>query len=105
DPSHPATIYLAAGDRGLVKSGDGGRTWKVITAGTYVERVVVDPFDSSLLYISTGSEMQRSLDAGKHWHNSRSVVAGYVQVMVADPNSTGNIYAGNMEGRILISTD
>jgi photosystem II stability/assembly factor-like uncharacterized protein len=69
DPFHPATIYVAAGDRGLLKSADGGRVWKTITIGEHVERVLVDPFDTAILYISTGSEILKSVDAGKHWRS------------------------------------
>ncbi len=105
DPSHPATIYIAAGDRGLLKSADGGRVWKVITIGEHVERVLADPFDSALLYISTGSEILKSVDAGKHWRSSKSLSQTDILTMVADSKHPGQIYAGTMEGKILRSTD
>lgn len=55
DPSHPATVYVAASDRGLFKSSDGGRNWRVITTGAdfrYVEDILVDPSNSTVIYVS-----------------------------------------------------
>jgi len=56
DPSHPANSLCGSLDRGLFKSGDGGRNWKVITTGAdfgYVEDVLVDPSNSTVIYVST----------------------------------------------------
>jgi photosystem II stability/assembly factor-like uncharacterized protein len=63
-------------ERGIFKSSDGGKTWsKVLFLSDSIATVdlVLDPFDSKLLYASTwdrrgaGSGIYQSKDEGKNW--------------------------------------
>lgn len=73
DPTNPTILYLATTGRGVLKSIDGGRTWKEMNAGfTGSERdirsLVMDPHDSSILYAgSHGDWIFRSRDAAETW--------------------------------------
>jgi photosystem II stability/assembly factor-like uncharacterized protein len=93
DPRDSQTVYVAAqgplwapgGDRGLYKTTDGGKTWKVVLKigeNTGANDVWMDPRDPDVLYASTyqrrrhvwtlidggpESGIYKSLDAGANW--------------------------------------
>ena len=110
DPSHPATVYVAASDRGLFKSGDGGRNWKVITTGADfdVEDVLVDPSNSAVIYVSDrGGKILRSADSGRNWiHADAGLPAGYTGslTLAGNPKDSRTLYAASSEGRFFRSS-
>jgi len=73
DPVNPKILYLSTSGRGVLKSFDGGRTWKETNAGlTDPERdirtLVMDPHDPAILYAgSYGHWIFQSRDAGGTW--------------------------------------
>ena len=70
DAEHPQTTY-ATSSAGLLRSTDGGNTWKKVTglpAGTNLNSVTVDPTDSNILYAATSPlGAFKSTDAGATW--------------------------------------
>ncbi|MFQ5768096.1 MAG: WD40/YVTN/BNR-like repeat-containing protein, partial [Acidobacteriota bacterium] len=122
DPRDSGTVYVAAqgplwrsgGDRGLYKTTDGGRTWKLvlkIDADTGVSDLVMDPRHPDVLYAAAyqrrrrpwtlidggpGSGLYRSRDAGKTWVRLSSglpeVEMGRIGLAVA-PSRPDTIYA------------
>jgi photosystem II stability/assembly factor-like uncharacterized protein len=95
DPRNSSVVYVAAqgplwspgGDRGLYKTTDGGKTWKLalsISENTGVSDVVFDPRNPDVLYAAAyqrrrhvwtlidggpESSIYRSTDAGLTWRN------------------------------------
>jgi photosystem II stability/assembly factor-like uncharacterized protein len=73
DPSDPRMIYVTSSGRGVLKSADGGRSWKEINIGlTDPERdiraLIMDPHDAQHLYAgSHGDWIYQSRDAGATW--------------------------------------
>lgn len=93
DPKDSNVVYVAAvghlfgpnAERGVYKTIDGGKTWaavKQIDADTGFTDIVIDPFDSKVLYAASyqrrrvpwgfngggpGSGLWKSADAGKTW--------------------------------------
>jgi photosystem II stability/assembly factor-like uncharacterized protein len=76
DPTNPNTIYGQGGrvygeGRGAFKSTDGGKTWKLINSGLAdpgaVRSLVVDPADSSTLYVGTTRGVFKSTNGGESW--------------------------------------
>lgn len=65
DPLAPATIYAAAQDVGLFRSGDGGTNWSYVFSGR-AEHLAVDPLSPSRLYVG-GAGVSRSDDEGATW--------------------------------------
>jgi photosystem II stability/assembly factor-like uncharacterized protein len=70
DPNNPGRVF--AGNLGgpIFRSLDGGATWlRVFTGTSPVTSIVVDPFDSNIVYASTLVGLLKSTDAGASWTN------------------------------------
>jgi photosystem II stability/assembly factor-like uncharacterized protein len=73
DPTDPKTMYLALQVGNILKTSDGGASWRMLKEGLDedVHVIVIDPSSSSTLYISTGGEGMRSGKApGKSLYRS-----------------------------------
>jgi photosystem II stability/assembly factor-like uncharacterized protein len=106
DPNQPQVVY--AGNRGLFRSTDGGRSWQllypapdqvsgsemsddhadesILVNGQPAPRVAslaVDPADSKVLYAATGNTLRVSRDAGATWTVEREFPAPVRRVWVA----------------------
>ncbi|MEW6509215.1 MAG: hypothetical protein AB1432_15895 [Bacteroidota bacterium] len=103
DPSNHNIIYAAWG--GIMKSYDGGKTWKPIINGIYisyerrVQSLAMNPKNPNVLYAGTegvyGGTMYKSYNGGLHWNEigSDSLSDGVVSIAI-DPIDTNNVYAG-----------
>ena len=83
DPSDPETIYVSIEVGGVLKSVDGGRSWRVLS-GFYedVHRVLVCASDPRHLHMATGEGLYQSDDAGETWTYLGRSIEG---IMYADP--------------------
>jgi len=93
DPVHPEVLYVSTTGRGILKSLDGGQTWKESNDGLPVSvrdirSLVMDPHDPSVLYAgSHGNWIFRSRNGGKTWaplplgpHKTmQQILAGLIQ--------------------------
>ncbi len=138
DPRDSKVVYVAAegplwgpgGDRGLYKSGDGGKTWKAvltISENTGVVDVAIDPTNPDVVYaaayqrrrhvftlIDGGPEsaIYKSTDAGVSWNKLKSglptVDMGRIGLAVSavDPSVVyATIEAADGKGGIFRSND
>ncbi len=93
------TSQIAAVTLGAVtysQSGDGGTTWNSITPPTTCGSILTAFYEpgGSTIDLGTTSGVCRSTDGGSNW-TFQTVAAGVaVQVLAADPLSSGTIYAG-----------
>jgi len=95
DPRNPEIIYAAIEQGALLKSSDGGRTWREL--GSFycpddawykdVHRVVCRPFNPDELFMATGIGLYRSLDAGETWARltGEGHPIGYPDQLIFDP--------------------
>jgi photosystem II stability/assembly factor-like uncharacterized protein len=71
DPSNGTTMFVGAYGMGILRSNDGGLTWKAVNVGfsaTSVTDLVSVPSRPATLYASTnGSGIYRSTDGGASW--------------------------------------
>jgi hypothetical protein len=75
DPRDPATVYAAVEQGALLKTTDGGATWRELdsyskpTDWTYrdIHQVVIHPENSAEIFMTTGMGLYHSLDAGETW--------------------------------------
>ncbi len=121
----PNTIFMAAGEDGMVISKNDGATWSVIStslAGT----VDVALLNSGVL-VATGVDADgqgvvvRSLDEGKSWQNvftlplaqqpkrlqilgSSQAINPVITAMEVDPSDGDSLWAGTNEGTIFVAT-
>jgi photosystem II stability/assembly factor-like uncharacterized protein/DNA-binding beta-propeller fold protein YncE len=98
----------------IVRSADGGRTWRAVFDGDSVEGasdVVGLAFsfdfarDRTVYAWLQDAGLLRSTDAGLTWSLVTRDKEHYVQVLLAAPFPAGQLILGALEGRVLISRD
>lgn len=98
DPSDASTLYVVHNQQ-LLATHDGAGTWTNITpASGFVEDVVVNPTDSSELWVATISGLNHSSDRGASWSLARS---GYVPAVALDPRVPSTVYTALSWGNVL----
>lgn len=110
DPGDPDTLYLA-NQAGLWQSGDGGESWRQVTAGTF-SRIAV-PIRGTLV-AARECGLSRSTNGGKTWKRVISCALGEdlsvsTVALWADPKDPRSLYAlmfatngGSANGRFLV---
>jgi photosystem II stability/assembly factor-like uncharacterized protein len=71
DPGDPGRLLLATRGKGVLKTIDGGKSWKLLDQGLDVKDIrslALHPLNRSLLFAGTTSKgIFRSTDGGNHW--------------------------------------
>jgi photosystem II stability/assembly factor-like uncharacterized protein len=109
----PPLLPNRLGAGAVVKSGDGGQTWRTIRAGipadAFVRRLVVDRSAPSTLYAAylanAGAGILKSVNAGESWsvvYRTSDITAIVVTV---GPSGVYAAYAGGSGGGMLHSID
>jgi photosystem II stability/assembly factor-like uncharacterized protein len=98
DPLDPDTLY--AGALGVLKSTDGGTTWR--SAGltrTPVIALAVDPKATATLFAGTDAGLFKSTDAGASWQPLHGPLDGVrVEALAINPQRRQTVYAGTDRG-------
>jgi photosystem II stability/assembly factor-like uncharacterized protein len=102
DARDPRTIYAGVEQGDLLKTTDGGATWRVLddyskpTDWTYrdIHLVVVHPENSAELYMTTGMGLYRSRDAGETWRLivDNSFRIGYPDHLIVSPRDGNTMF-------------
>ncbi len=111
DPQNPQRLYLAAWARavgthgaggGIYVSNNGGRTWKqVLDRDQHVYDVTVDPRDPDVLYAAGfESAAWKSSDRGEHWSHIAGPNFKWMQRVIVDPVTPGDIYVTTFGGGV-----
>jgi photosystem II stability/assembly factor-like uncharacterized protein len=68
-PTQPTTLYVGTEGRGVLKSIDGGATWKEMNCGIdrFVHAVAINPRAPIVLYAASYDDVFMSTDGGEHW--------------------------------------
>lgn len=106
DPRNTELLYAAAGQRGLLKSMDGGSSWEPFRSKAAAV-VAVDPTNPSVLYAGGQGYADKSTDGGKTWAALDTgmppdAAVGYIAVNPTQPNV---VYAATYQTGIYKSTD
>ena len=84
DPQNSQVVYAGSGEgnwywfvgAGLYKSVDGGTTWTVLAAATFLGigffRLYIDPIDTNVIHAATTNGFYVSTDAGSTWSQKRA---------------------------------
>jgi photosystem II stability/assembly factor-like uncharacterized protein len=106
DPSSPQNLYAAGylpppsrfspSEARLYKSTDGGASWARTDAGLAgtggVQKVLVSPASSQVVYATSFAALFRSTDAGAHWDGvAAAPQSGTITDLIAGPD--GTLYA------------
>ncbi|MBI1748661.1 MAG: hypothetical protein HYR55_19050 [Acidobacteria bacterium] len=114
DPQNPEIIYAGTGEQnfvqdaydglGVLKSTDGGTTWRHMGedvfvnpngGGARISRVVIDHETPSTVYVASNWGLFKSTDGGESWSlklSDRGLSA--VNDLVMDPGDSNTLYAG-----------
>jgi photosystem II stability/assembly factor-like uncharacterized protein len=118
DPSSPQVLYaagylprpsrLSPTETRLYKSTDGGASWTRTDAGLVgtggVQKVLVSPANSQVVYAASFSVLFRSTDAGAHWDRvADAPQQGSITDLAAGPD--GTLYAATGNTGIYSSPD
>ena len=102
----PRIVLIASAD-GVVRSSDGGQTWRKTTGWEVadVRSIVFDPVQRNHVYAVTAWGPLRSTDAGATWQLAqKGLTLLFGQTIVADASTSGRVLIGT-EGGIYISRD
>ena len=105
-PADPAVLLLASAD-GVVRTHDGGRTWRKATGWEVadVRSIVFDRANPARVYAATAWGPLRSVDGGATWLLAQQGLDRlYCQTIVADAVRSGRVLLG-MEDGVCVSTD
>lgn len=106
EPGNPEHLLIASAD-GVIRSTDGGRTWRQTTGWEVadVRAIAFDPQKPRQVYAATQWGPLRSEDAGATWQLAQQGLAKlYTQTVLADRAVTGRVLIGAEDG-IYASTD
>ncbi len=99
DPTLPDTLYIVANLTGVLKSTDGGASWKSANAGQPFTFgfISVDPRNPAVLYLGTIGALYRSEDRGGHWLPFGAPFSD-TQVTVIAPAGEKDVLVGTYSG-------
>lgn len=110
DTSNPDTLYIGS-SQGLYKSENGADTWRYILSGISVANVVVDPYQSSIIYaaglVGPNGKIIKSLDGGISWVDifTEPSKNNTVTSLAINPGNPSVVLAGFTTGEIIRSVD
>lgn len=100
DPTD-ADVAYAATSRALLKTTDGGETWRPVSIDGVVRDIVIDPTDSARLYASTESGLFFSDDSGESWEALPAQPAGSpARSIVVAPGDRRTLLAATLGGSV-----
>lgn len=98
----PGIIYAVAGNEGIYRTADGGKSWSRVRPGE-IKDLAIDPTKPERLFVATKEGLYRSADSGATWtHVSKALKDQDVEAVVV--SSAGKVFLGSFEG-VLVSTD
>lgn len=119
DPTNPNILYAEAQFGNLVKSTDGGQTWRTILRGidgreprNWSTPVIMAPHDPRVLYYGTHS-VYKTWSGGELWHKISPKLTstpngsrlGTITTIAPAPSDTAVIYVGLDDGHVWVTDD
>ncbi len=111
DPANSMTIYAGNIDGDILRSEDGGASWRVLyRADARINAITIDRRASNTLYIATnGAGILKSTNRGETWEEIRAQLdnvdgARRPMMVVIDPSNSNTLFHISRNG-ILRSTD
>lgn len=99
DPTNSSVVYAGNADGDIMRSEDGGASWRVLhRADARINAIVMDARNNQTMYIATnGAGILKSSDRGATWQEIRAELDGYdggrrPMTVVIDPLNSNVIY-------------
>lgn len=110
DPRRPQTLYAAMHGVGVLRSSNGGASWKAVSSGLTdpnLEALALAPAPPGTLYAGTlGGGVFKTRDGGASWRAvNDGLVNRLVTALVVDGRTRGSLYAGTFGGGVFRSID
>lgn len=123
DPLHPAVTYVGTQGNGVLRSDDGGKTWRASgLSGRVVKSLAVSRLEPGLVYAGTKPALIfSSRDGGRSWEERKSFrrifsrrlwfspaekpFTAYIQGLTLSPSEPGVVLAGIEAGAVVRSAD
>ena len=103
DPQDPQTVYAVSG--GVLKSVDGGSTWRRTKRTETTFSLVFHPRDPGALYATGNDGVARSEDGGASWTSlSNGIVRDAIYSLVIDPKNPRRMWATGNVSRAVYRT-
>lgn len=98
DPTNPSSIYLG-GKVGMIKSQDGGNTWKKIgvlsdSNTSPVTALAINSKNANELIYGAGQAAYKSVDSGVNWSTSQFDIKKKIRLIRYDQNDPSIVYMG-----------
>ncbi|HYP27020.1 MAG TPA: SBBP repeat-containing protein [Blastocatellia bacterium] len=105
DPSNPSTVYGGAGSNGIIKSTDGGATWRETgIPDDFLDSMAIHPVTGTL-FASNGAGLIKSTDGAATWSAVDSdLTRRTISHLAIQPSDPSIMYAGTING-VIKSTD
>ncbi len=100
DPNNLNTLFIACGN-GIVRSTDGGATWRMTTGWreSDVNKVVVDPENGRNVYASSVWGISASYDGGETWQTAnRGLRKRFSRSIMVDSRNPKRLLVGTEDG-------
>lgn len=104
DPANTDVMFLAGGN-GVIRTLDGGRSWKVVTGWevTEVQDVALDPSRPNEVYLASAYGIWKSDDLGDSWREHHDGIRRrYTQTIEVDASAPGRVLAGSEKGLFVL---
>lgn len=104
-------VYIGTVGNGMLKSEDGGETWKSLFTGSTVWQISLNPLNNDTIYIAVTvnkrGKIFKSLDAGNNWEEIYTEARFDFDILAlgVDNRDPSNIYAGDVQGVVFKSVD
>jgi photosystem II stability/assembly factor-like uncharacterized protein len=100
EPGSDGTIWSACGN-GVLRSADGGATWKITTGWEVTEalKAKVDPNNHDVIYAATAYGIFKSSDHGETWHEkNQGLFSTFTSDIVVDRRNSARLLAATESG-------
>lgn len=109
DPTNPDVIYAGKTGAGILKSVNGGKSWKWVTRSLPrlpVTDLAINPIDPQVVYAGTTIGVYKSSDAGSNWSPRNTNLADpFVTAIRVDRQKPERVFVTSQTGGVFRSDD
>ena len=109
DPAHPDVMYVGKVNTGILKSTNGGNSWKWVTMSLgylKVTDLAISPGEPNTVYAGTSAGVYKSIDAGLNWNAMNNGLTDLaVSGIGVDRQQATKVFVSTLIGGVFVSID